>query len=91
MLQQGKAHLTKTAQHRQTSGTGPSPLSAKPAQDSRPVAVTQKPSPGNGANTVPRIAIEPQQESAQKQHTNTLGKTAVGKRIEVYWDGEKAW
>ena len=65
-------------------------MSAKPAQaDSRP-ATTQKPSPVNGGHAPASKDIKSKQESAKTQHKNVLGQGAVGKRIEVYWDGEKA-
>ena len=90
---QGKAQSAKAtvAKRTRTPGTGPSPLSAEPAQHSRPASISQKPTPVNGARAVPSKDVETQQESAHKQHINALGQTAVGKRIEVYWDGEKAW
>ena len=90
---QGKAQLAKAtvAKRTRTPGTGPSPLSAEPAQNSRPASISQKPSPVNGAQAVPSKDIETRQESAHKQHTSALGQAAVSKRIEVYWDGEQAW
>lgn len=90
---QGKAPLAKTilAKHTRTPGTGPSPWSVKPAQaDSRP-ATTQQASPVTGGHAAPSKDIMSRQGSVQTQHKSGLGQAAVGKRIEVYWDGEKAW
>lgn len=92
-MQQGKAPFAKTilAKHTRTPGTGPSPLSAQPVQaDSRP-AITRKPSPVSGEHAALSKDIASRQESVQTQHKSGLGQAAVGKRIEVYWDGEKAW
>lgn len=90
---QGKAQVAKAtvAKRTRTPGTGPSPLSAEPAQNSRSAGIRQKPSPVTGAQAVPSKDIKTRQESAHKQHTSALGQTAVSKRIEVYWDGEQAW
>lgn len=93
-MQQGKAQLTKAtlAKHTRTPGTGPSPLSAKPAQgDSRPASTSQKPSPVSGRHAAPNNDTKTKQEPAHKSHSNALGQDAVGKRLQVYWDGEKAW
>ena len=90
---QGKAQLAKATvtSRTRTPGTGPSPLSTEPAQHSRPASISQKPSPVTVAHAVPSKGVKTQQESAHKQHLNAEGQTAVGNRIEVYWDGEQAW
>ena len=87
---QGKAQLAKPTVAKCTRTPGLSPLSAEPAQNSIPASTSQKPSPV-GAHVVSSKGAETRQESAHKQHANALGQTAVGKRVEVYWDGEKAW
>lgn len=86
LLQRGKP---TSAKHTRTPATGPSPLSAKPAQADCSAGKGRQTS--NGTAAAPSKDLQTEQKPAQQQVTNAFGQAEVGKRVQVYWDGEKAW
>ena len=101
-MQHGKARPGKpsTAKQMRTPATGPSPLSAEPVSEGKGCPrisadiPTDKSTPAgplpDTAPTVPHTMPATVKQTAAKADT-PLGESAVGRRVQVYWDGEKAW
>ncbi|DBA75103.1 TPA: hypothetical protein ACH3X1_010428 [Trebouxia sp. C0004] len=83
-----------TAKQTRTPATDPSPLLAKPASAGKPLPGVTTAVPAD-KRTLPAPTAKSDKPAHKhttvKHQSNALRDEAVGRRVQVYWDGEQAW
>ena len=86
----GRAGNSSTAKPTRTPASDPTPSSARLVSTLKPSADNTGAAPANTQVPAGSDKAVSKQDAVSKVQPGA-GESACGKRVEVYWDGEKAW